>query len=172
MAAPAPAASSGFPPFDASQWPGQIVWMLVIFAVMYLLFSRVFVPRVGGAINDREDTIAANLGEARRLRDAARAEADKAAADVAAARGRAQRLAADAAAEAKAAADKSRAEEDARISAQVSAAEDRIGVARAEAMSHVRTIAVDTARAIVAKLTGEEPSADDVEQALPQSRAA
>ena len=171
MAQPAPAESGGLPQFDVAQWPGQIVWMLVIFAVMYLLFSRVFVPRVGGTIEQREDKIAGDIGEARRLRDAAKAEADRAHEEMGQARARAQRVASDAAADAKAQADKARAEEDARLAEQIAASEARIAEARASAMSHVRGIAVDTAQAIIAKLTGEHPSADEVERALPAQAA-
>jgi len=45
-------------------------------------------------------------------------------------------------------------------------AETRIAAARAEAMTHVRGIAAETAEAIVARLTGATPGADEVERAL------
>ncbi len=171
MAEPAAAASGGLPQFDVAQWPGQIVWMLVIFAIMYLLFARVFVPRVGDTISEREDRIAGDIGEARRLRDAAKAEADAAHAEIGQARARAQRVASDAAAEAKAEMDKARAEEDERLAHQIAASELRIAEARADAMSHVRGIAIDTAQAILTKLTGEGASAEEVSRALPSQAA-
>ena len=68
--------AGGLPQFDLAQWPGQIVWMLIIFAVMLFLFARVFVPRVGGTIAAREDQIAGDIGDARRLKDEADAQAD------------------------------------------------------------------------------------------------
>jgi len=37
--------SGGLPQFDPSWWPGQMVWMLIIFGVMFFLFAKVFVPR-------------------------------------------------------------------------------------------------------------------------------
>ena len=45
--------SGGLPQFDVSQWPGQMVWMLIIFGVMFVLFARVFVPRIGETIAAR-----------------------------------------------------------------------------------------------------------------------
>ena len=171
MAQPAPAESVGLPQFDVAQWPGQMVWMLVIFAVMYFLFSRVFVPRVGNTIAEREDKIAGDIGEARRLRDEARAQADRAHEEIGQARARAQRVAAEAAAQAKAELDKARAEEDARLADQIAASEARISESRTAAMSHVRGIAVDTAQAIIAKLTGENASADELARALPAQAA-
>ena len=60
MAAPATAAaaeqgSGGLPQFDLTQWAGQMIWALVIFAVLYFVIARVFVPRLGGTIEARED---------------------------------------------------------------------------------------------------------------------
>ena len=59
--------SGGLPQFDLAQWPGQMVWMLVIFAVLFVLFRYVFVPKIGGTIAAREDKIGGDIGQARRL---------------------------------------------------------------------------------------------------------
>jgi hypothetical protein len=93
-AAGAEHASAGLPQFDLGQWPGQMVWMLIVFGVMLLLFARVFVPKVGGTIAAREDKIGGDIGQARRLRDEAEAQAKAAAEELAQARARAQKLAA------------------------------------------------------------------------------
>ena len=73
--------SGGLPQFDLAKWPGQMVWMLVIFGVMLFLFAKVFVPRVGGTIAEREDRISGDIGDARKLK----AQADEQAAAEAAA---------------------------------------------------------------------------------------
>jgi F-type H+-transporting ATPase subunit b len=167
MAEPTAAAGGGgLPQFDISQWPGQIFWLLVIFAMLYVLFARVFVPRVANTINEREDKISGDIGDARRLRDAARADLEAAAGELAVARARAQKLALDAQSEAKAAAAERQAIEEARLAETLSAAEARIAAARAEAMGHVRTIAIETAQAMIARLTGAEATSDEVERAL------
>jgi F-type H+-transporting ATPase subunit b len=46
-----------------------------------------------------------------------------------------------------------------------------IAARKADAMSHVRSIAVDTATAIVERLTGRAPAPKAVEAALDQTRA-
>jgi F-type H+-transporting ATPase subunit b len=159
-------ASSGLPQFDLSQWPGQMVWMLLIFGVLFLLFRYVFVPAVGGTIAEREDKIGGDIGQARRLRDEAEAQAKAAAEELAEARARAQKLAADAKAAVAAEAAQRQGAEEARLAQVLADAEGRIAAARAEAMSQVRGIAGDTAQAIVEKLTGSAASADEVERAL------
>jgi F-type H+-transporting ATPase subunit b len=167
MASPAPeAASSGLPQFDPQWWPGQIVWFLIIFTVVFFLMRWIFVPRIGGAIAGREDKIAGDIGEARRLRDEAEAQAAAAAAETAEARAHAQKLASEARERAKAEIASVQAAEDAKLAEATAAAEVAIRTARDQAMSNVRKIARDTATAIVHKLTGEKPDKEEVEAAL------
>lgn len=159
-------ASGGLPQFDLGQWPGQMVWMVVIFAVLLVLFTKVFVPKIGGTIAVREDKIGGDIGEARRLRDEAEAQSKAAAEELAEARARAHRLAADAKAAVGTETARRQAEEDARLGEVLAEAEGRINAARAEAMTHVRGIAADAADAIVTRLTGLAAGADEVERAL------
>lgn len=163
--APADSGAGGLPQFDLAQWPGQMVWMLVIFGVMFALFARVFVPSVGGTIANREDRISGDVGEARRLRDEAEAQAAAAAAETAQARAAAQKLALDAKAKAHAEAAKREAAEEARLAATLSRAEAAIGRTRETAMGHVREIAAETAQAIVEKLTGAPATAAELKAA-------
>jgi F-type H+-transporting ATPase subunit b len=162
----APEGAGGLPQFDPSWWPGQMVWLLIIFAVVYVLMAKVFVPRVGGTISDREDRISGDIGQARRLKDEAEKQAAAAAAETAQARARAQKLASEAKARAAAEAQARQAAEEAKLAEDLAAAEAGIRAARDQAMSHVRAIAADTAASIVTKLTGEAPSTREVETAL------
>jgi len=158
--------SGGLPQFDLAKWPGQMVWMLIVFGVMLFLFAKVFVPRLGGTISDREDRIAGDIGDARRLKEQADQQAATAASEMVAARSAAHKLAIDAKAKAGADTAAQEAVEEARLNETLAKAETRIGVARDQAMSHVRDIASETAQAIVAHLTGREASAAEVKSAL------
>jgi F-type H+-transporting ATPase subunit b len=166
VAVPGAPGSGGLPQFDVKMWPGQMVWVLLIFAVLYVLFARVFVPRVAGAIDAREDKISGDIGEARRLRDAAREEQATAAGELAKARARALALASEAQSGAKARAAARQAEEEAKHAETLAAAEARIAQARGAAMAHVGAIAKDAAEAIVTRLTGAKASARELEAAL------
>ena len=44
------ASGGGLPQFQFVWWPGQVVWLLLIFVVLYVLLSKLFLPRVGGTI--------------------------------------------------------------------------------------------------------------------------
>jgi len=163
--------SGGLPQFDPAYWPGQIVWLLVIFVVLYLVLAKILLPKVSGTIAAREAKIAGDTAEARRLKDEAEGQAAAAAGELAEARSRAQRLASDAKAKAQAAAAVSQNDEDARLAAQLATAEASIAAARDKAMGNVRTIGADTAQAIVEKLTGKAPDVAELEAALAASAA-
>jgi F-type H+-transporting ATPase subunit b len=164
----APPASSGLPQFDGAWWPGEMVWLLIIFAVVFALMAKVFVPRLSGTITEREDRIAGDIAQARKLKAEADVQAAQADADIAQARGRAQKLAAEAKARVQAEAAARQTEEEAKLAKTLAEAEAAIRSSRDEAMGHVRDIASDTALAIVEKLTGQPASAQDVTRALAQ----
>jgi F-type H+-transporting ATPase subunit b len=165
------ASASGLPQFDIGQWPGQMVWILIIFVVMFVLFSRVFLPRVAGTIADREDRIAGDIGDARRMKEQADAEAAAAAAETAEARARALRLGLDARARAQAESAAEDAREQARLTETLAQADRRILSARNEAMTHVREIAMQAASAMVERLTGTVPTVGQLRAAQARGEA-
>ncbi|MGR4864892.1 F0F1 ATP synthase subunit B family protein [Caulobacter sp. LARHSG274] len=158
--------SGGLPQLQFQHWGGQIVWLLLIFAVLYAVLSKALLPRVSGAIETRGAKIAGDIADARRLKDEAEVQARAAAAEVAEARAKAQKTAADAKAKASAEAAERQAKEEAVLAEKLAAAEGRIQVARDEAMGHVRAVASETAAAIVEKLTGKAASAAELQASL------
>ena len=164
--APAHEGSGGLPQLQFEHWGGQIVWLLLIFAVLYAVLSKGLLPRVSGAIEERGAKIAGDIADARRLKDEAEVQARAAAAEVAEARAKAQKTAADAKAKASAESAERQATEDAVLAEKLAAAEADIQAARDQAMSHVAAVASETAAAIVEKLTGKTASAAELKAAL------
>lgn len=158
--------SGGLPQLQFEHWGGQIVWLLLIFAVLYVVLSKVLLPRVSGAIDERGGKIAGDIADARRLKDEAEVQARAAAAEVAEARAKAQKTAADAKAKATAEAAERQAKEEAVLAAKLAEAEASIQAARDQAMSQVRVVAEETAGAIVQKLTGKVATAAELKSAL------
>lgn len=152
----------GLPQFDLQYWGGQIVWLLLIFGVLYVLMSRVFIPRLRRVRDTRAETIASAVAEARRVQDEADAQAAAARADIDQARARARSVAAEAKAKANAEFAARQAEADARIADQLAEAETRIRGLRDTAMASVGDIAVETAGAMVQRLTGAAPAAAEL----------
>jgi F-type H+-transporting ATPase subunit b len=144
----------------------QVIWGALIFAVFYGLVSRWGLPKVTSILEMRADTIARDLNQARD----ARANADRAVADLTAARKKAyaDSQAAIAAATQKAKADAAAraAEQDARLDAQLAESETQIGAARDAAMGALREVATDAAIAVVSRLIGREADTARVQQAV------
>jgi F-type H+-transporting ATPase subunit b len=160
----------GLPQFDFSYWGGQIVWLLILFAILYFLIARVFTPRLRKVLDTRAETIAGALDEARRVQAEADAQANAVKAEIEHARADARRVVADAKTRASEDLARSQAAEDARLNAELEQAEARIRAMRDQAMTNVEAVAADTAQAIVEKLTGA-PITPAEAAALSSSRA-
>jgi F-type H+-transporting ATPase subunit b len=161
-----PAGHGAFPPFQSEFFPSQLFWLAISFVLLYVLMSRLALPRVGSIIADRAKRVADDLKAADDFKgksDAASAAYEKALAD---ARTRAQSIASATREQQAAQAAETNKRLEAELNARLAAAEQSIGATRTAAMSNVGTIAGDTASAIVERLIGKAPAQQDVAAAL------
>jgi F-type H+-transporting ATPase subunit b len=163
-----PASEHGvrFPPFDAHTFPSQLLWLAVTFVALYLLMSRIALPRIASILEQRRQRIADDLGQAQRLKgesDAAIAAHEKALNE---ARSRAQALASETRARAATEAEARRKEVDAKLTMRIAEAEKTIAATRNAAMANVRGIAGEAASAIVERLIGAAPPKQDVDETV------
>ena len=162
------AMAAGMPQLDFANplTTSQVLWALVIFALLYFVLSRSALPAVGGVLDQRTAAIEADLETAR----VAKSTADAAVAEMtgATSRARADAQAAINAAvtEAKQAAAARSAELNARLEMQLKAAEDRIVTARTDAMKALRHVATEAATAIIGRLTGTAPDPQTIDGAV------
>jgi F-type H+-transporting ATPase subunit b len=144
------------PQLDVSTFPTQIFWLVVTFAVLYVLMAKLALPRIEAAVEGRRTRIEGDLDRAGRMKteaEAVIAAYEKALAD---ARHQAQltmkettdRLNAAAAERQKAAAKV--------IAERTTVAEARIAAAKGAAMENLRGMSIDVARAAAARLVGSE----------------
>jgi len=158
-----------FPPFNAQTFASQLFWLVITFVFLYVVMSRVALPRIGAIIDSRRQQIDRDLAEAQRLKaesDAAIASYEKALAD---ARSRGQAIANEMREKQAAAAEARRKSLEAELNARLADAEKSIAATKAAAMANVSTIAKDTAAAIVERLIGSTPSPQAVETAVAEA---
>jgi F-type H+-transporting ATPase subunit b len=158
-----------FPPFQKDTFASQLVSLTIAFVALYLISSRLALPRVRKTIDDRQNTIEGDLAEAQKLRDQSDAALKAYEADLAAARTRAQAIGNETREKLNAAADAERKALEARLSVKLADAEKAIASTRSAAMSNVRGIASDAATAIVQQLTGATPDKSLVDGAVEAS---
>lgn len=156
----------GLPQFDVEYWGGQIIWLLILFGLLYVLLSRVFIPRLRRMLDQREATIAEALTAARQVQAEADAQAEAARAETAEARARAGRTASDAKAGVEAERARRAHAEEAKLEQHLLQAEDRIRTGRDQAMTNVRQIATDTAAVLTEKLSGRPAAPGEIEAAM------
>jgi F-type H+-transporting ATPase subunit b len=159
----------GFPPFDSSTFASQLVSLAIAFVALYLIVSRIALPRVGGVLDARQGAIEGDLAEAQKLKDASDAALKAYESELAAARSRAQAIGAETREKLNAAAEAERKTLEARLTLKLADAEKAIAATRSAAMSNVRGIAADAAAAIVQRLTGLAPDGKAVNAAVDAS---
>jgi F-type H+-transporting ATPase subunit b len=158
-----------FPPFQTSTFPSQLFSLLIAFVVLYVIVSRLALPRVGKTIDDRQSAIDGDLAAAQKLKDESDAALKAYESELAAARGRAQAIGAETRDKLNAQAEAERKTLEDRLSVKLADAEKTIASTRTAAMTNVRGIAADAAAAIVQRLTGAAPDGKTVDSAVEAS---
>ena len=166
-AAPAAAQEShNFPPFDPTTFGPQIFWLAITFIGLYVLLSRMALPRISTVLTERKNRIEGDLQEAERLKgetDTALKAYEKALSD---ARKKAGGIAREVRDTLKSETDAERARADKTARDSMADAEARIAAAKAKALGSVSTIASDTASEIVRQLIGIDVPPGEVDAAV------
>jgi F-type H+-transporting ATPase subunit b len=148
-------AKAGMPQLDFSTFPNQIFWLLVTLVLIYLVLSRIALPRIGATLAERKGTITNDLAAAEELKQKA-VSAEKAYNDaLVRARAEAAKIVAEAKAEIQKDVAAATAKAEVEIAAKTAESEKHIAEIRAGAMDAVTEVARDTAKELVAALGGK-----------------
>jgi len=174
LAAPGAAWAEGMPQLDFSTplTTSQVYWGAAIFIVLYLLLSRVGLPKVGAVIEQRAVHIAADLDAAKTQKAQADAAVAELTATIQRSRAAAQGEINQAVDQAKAAAAEQATALNARLETQLRAAETQINAARAAALGALHQVASETASTVIARLTGAAADLPRVDAAVAAALAA
>jgi F-type H+-transporting ATPase subunit b len=158
-----------FPPFQKDTFASQLVSLAIAFVALYLIVSRIALPRVGSLLDERQDAIEGDLAEAQKLKDESDAALKAYENELAAARGRAHAISAETREKLNAASDAERKTLEERLTLKLLEAEKTIATTREAAMRNVRSIAAEAAAAIVQRLTGVVPDGKTIDRAVDTS---
>jgi F-type H+-transporting ATPase subunit b len=149
----------GMPQLCFDWFPNQMFWLMVTLVAIFLILSRVALPRIAAILAERQGTITGDIAAADDLKaravEAERAY-EKALAD---ARAEAQRISAETRAEIQADLNAAIAAADADIAARSAESEKAIAEIRAGALASIEAIARDTAAELVVALGGKSDDA-------------
>ncbi len=159
--------SGVFPPFDPASFGGQLLWLAITFGALYLLMSRVALPRIGGILEMRQARIDGDLAEAALLQAQADAALKEYETSLASARQNARTIAEATRESIKAETDGRRKTVEADLQAQLKTAETSITASKTTALANVGAIAAETTQAVLSQLsTGA--SDEDIRNAVAQ----
>ena len=143
------AATPGMPQLDFSTFGNQIFWLVVTLVVIYLILSRLALPRIAGVLAERSGTISNDLAAAEELKAKAVAAEEAYNQALSDARAEAAKIVASTKADMKAELDAAIAKADAEISQKTAESEKVISEIRATALESVEEVAKNTAMALV-----------------------
>ncbi len=141
--------ADGMPQLDFATFPNQIFWLVVTLLIIYLVLTRVALPRIARVLSDRSNALARDLEQAEALKEqavAAEAAYNKALSD---ARAEAGLIVAAARAEIQKDLDAAVAVADVEIAAKAAESEAKIAEIRKGALKNVETIAKTTTSEII-----------------------
>ena len=142
------------PQFDPTVWSTQIIWLVITFVALYVLMSRIVLPKISDVLEERDHKINDSLRKA----DLFKEDAEEAYAayekTMVEARSGAQEILRGVREEIAATAAERNAKLGERLSVQTAEAEARIVSQRAEAAKGLADIAAGIAADAVAKLSG------------------
>ena len=157
---------AAFPPFQSETFASQLVSFAIAFGLLYLIISRLALPRVGNILATRQQVIDTDLTEAARLKDASDTALKAYETELATARAKAQAMASEVREKLSVQQEQEKSVLEGRLASQIATAEKTIATMREQAMGNVRGIAAETASAIVERLTGTSPNPSVVNAAL------
>lgn len=163
---PAAADEGGLPQMDTSTYPSQLFWLFVCFVALYLLMSRLSLPRVGETLENRRAQKDANLKQASNWNEEAEKIKSEYEKFLAKARTTAATtvMTAERAVSSKIADEQGKFAENARK--RLAVAEQNIAMAKAEALNSLSSIASDIAADMVHKIADVQVNKADAQKAV------
>jgi F-type H+-transporting ATPase subunit b len=144
----------------------QVVWLAITFVALYLILSRLALPGIARTLGDREGRLNGDLAAAERLKGEAEAALGAYQKAIAEARLKGQVELKQAAASMAAEAAKRESAFAGEVNARTKTAEAAIASAKTAALADIRSMASEAARQLVTRLSGAEPAAVELTQAL------
>src|SRR5258707_15115550 len=134
-----------FPPFQKDTFASQLVSLVIAFVALYLIVSRIALPRVGSVLDARQGAIDGDLAAAQKLKDESEAALKAYESELAAARSRAQAIGTETREKLNAASEAERKSLEGKLAGKLAEAEKTSATTCTNPMKNVRGIASDAA---------------------------
>lgn len=153
------ASQKGMPQLNFATWPNQVFWLLVALVIIYIVLTKIAMPRIASVLAERKGRISGDLAAAEELKSKAKAAEKAYNLALEQARVEAGKIILATKAEIQKDLNAAMADADAQISAKAAESEKRIAEIRAGAVQAVSEVARETAGALVVALGGTSDDA-------------
>jgi F-type H+-transporting ATPase subunit b len=157
------------PQFNPEWFASQLFWLLVSFVILYLLMSRIALPRMAQIMEERQDKIEDDLAKAEKLKTEAEQVYQAYEQQLAEARQQAQKVLKDTSDQL----DKEQRERHEaftkELNQKVADAETRIDNAKQQALDNLQAVAGEVAQEATGKLLGSQVPREQADQAVKQA---
>lgn len=149
-----PNQEGGLPQLKPETFETQLAWLVLTFIFLYVVISRVALPKVDQVLEERDENIDGNLDKAEKLRSDVEGIKSSYEGSLTEARTEAQKASMEVKDSIQADIAKASGELEAKLSAQADEAAERISAAKASVMGELDTVATEVATDLVNKLSG------------------
>ena len=63
------AAEAGMPQLDPTYWASQAFWLILVFTILYITISKIYLPKIKRNLDNRENKIKEDLDNANKFKD-------------------------------------------------------------------------------------------------------
>lgn len=142
------------PQLDIATYPSQLLWLVVSFGLLYLLLSRLVLPRIAATMEERRDRIADELDQAAQLKRQSEEVLAEYEAMLARSREKAQTMAREIRDKLQQEAEAQRKKLEAELREKVALAEEQLEVSCKQAGEQLQVMAMELAGLMLQRLTG------------------
>ena len=153
---------AGMPQLNPEFWIAQIFWLLLIFATLYLVIWKVFLPKITYSIENRKSIIVNDLDEAQKLKESAEKKLNEYKAIIAKSKKDAKKIIEDGKKILDKNIEKKKQEIDNQIEIELKSAEKEIEDLKKSSLTNVSTIASEISEEVLKQILSTEVNKSNV----------
>jgi F-type H+-transporting ATPase subunit b len=160
------AAEAGMPQLDPKYWASQAFWLILIFSLLYLALSKIFIPKIKDSIDERENKIKDDLDEAQELKKLAEQKLQEYELSIEEAKKEMQKIIFESKNKLNSEIQSKKKEFDKEIESEIKNAEKEIEILKKGSLKNISAISEEIASKVIEQISGEPMNQSSVKAAI------
>ncbi|MDC0513991.1 hypothetical protein OAN67_03205 [Pelagibacteraceae bacterium] len=163
------AAEAGMPQLDPKYWASQAFWLILIFSLLYLALSKIFIPKIKDSIDERENKIKDDLDEAQELKKLAEQKLQEYELSIEEAKKEMQKIIFESKNKLNSEIQSKKKEFDKEIESEIKNAEKEIEILKKGSLKNISAISEEIASKVIEQISGEPMNQSSIKAAILES---